>query len=237
MVKKSLTWMASVLFILSLIMSVVSVSAESSLELPQQIVCGSAEVSVNEIDYDQPATDQTEFIALKGNAGSRLDDFEIHLLSSDGVVYRRLNLQGKSISSMGYFLVDGSLIRSVSEVGDENQLIINSADFIVNNAPGAVAIYDVRSSNYCSAVNYGGTTPGFESWLNIGNDREADGAERGCSRTSSTWWSCNRPITPNGSNDTVAVTLQTSAAHTPVMIWLVIAVMALSWQSWRLYRP
>ena len=229
-------WIMGLLVILGLITQISSVWAIETAEIPQQPFCGSAEIVINEIDYDQPGTDQTEFVELRGDAGTSLDNFELHLLANNGTIYRNFSLQGKSFSTMGYFLVNGDFVRSASQLSNENQLTVTQIDFIVNDTPGAVAIFDTASNLYCSAINYGGTTPGLEAWLNIGIDHEADGTNRGCNRTSSTWWACDRPITPGGSNGTVAVALRPHSSRQPTMSWVFIAIATLSWQTFILVR-
>lgn len=69
------------------------------------------QVYINEIDYDQPGTDTTEFVELIGPDGTSLNGYTIELINgSNGSVYNTLDLTGFSIpndniSGYGFFVI------------------------------------------------------------------------------------------------------------------------------------
>lgn len=71
----------------------------------------SAQVYINEIDYDQPGTDNAEFIELVGPDNTSLDGYTIELVNgANGVVYRTVDLAGlaippDNISGYGFFVI------------------------------------------------------------------------------------------------------------------------------------
>ena len=64
-----------------------------------------AAIVINEFDYDQPGTDNAEFIELFNNGStSSLDNFSIQLINgTNSQAYRTINLTGYNINTNGYF--------------------------------------------------------------------------------------------------------------------------------------
>ena len=174
--------------------------------------CGVTHLYINEIDYTNGVYDSAEFVELRGVATTRLDGLELHFLNnSSQTPYHTFPLEGKTISSSGYFVM-GRIADQVAmlPIESNNTIFWDQDEMISDQLPSAVAIYDTNLKIYCNAVNYGGTVTGLESWLNIGIDTDAHGAGRGCARNGSGWWSCNRLTTPASANDTVAVSLSSA---------------------------
>lgn len=79
----------------------------------------SAQIYINEIDYDQPGTDDVEFIELVGPDSASLDGYVIELVNgADGSVYRSADLTGQVIPSdnvngYGFFVVGAAIVPNV----------------------------------------------------------------------------------------------------------------------------
>ncbi len=73
-----------------------------------------AQVYINEVDYDQPGTDATEFIELVGPVNTPLDGYIIELVNGNGgAVYNSLSLTGATIPNdnvggYGFFVIGPS---------------------------------------------------------------------------------------------------------------------------------
>lgn len=226
------------IFIITLLLSTTTyVFADSekpgSLDQP---ACGAGQFMVNEIDYAQPSDDTAEFVEVHGRSNYSLSNYEIHLVRGiDSLVYETIALTGKSVSADGYFLLASqSVIDIVAGMNAQNYVVLSTANAIDNNSPSGAGLYDVNAEAYCSFVNYGGTVPGFENWLNIGVDASESGMESGCSRMLAGWWSCNRLTTPGGPNETVAVNIveiATNGSQWSLLLVYMLATMSLL--TWR----
>lgn len=77
------------------------------------------QVYINEIDYDQPGTDDVEFIELVGPDATSLDGYVIELVNgNDGSVYRSADLTGYTIpsdnvSGYGFFVIGAATVPNV----------------------------------------------------------------------------------------------------------------------------
>lgn len=79
------------------------------------IICASGlsaqDVYINEVDYDQPGTDNAEFIELVGLGGTSLDGYEIILVNgANGAEYNSITLDGffipdDDINGFGFFVI------------------------------------------------------------------------------------------------------------------------------------
>lgn len=186
-------------------------------------ICLGADVLISEIDYDQPGTDNLEFVELFGRPNASLTRYELRFIDSSGTIYNTISLTGHSITSSGYFVIGND------DLFNDPQITLSNNS--ISNNKASVGLFDKDDDTYCNAINYEGTVSGFSDWFNIGSDSEAHGEGRGCARAASGWWSCNRPTTPSGSNGVVAVQLrQHSSAEAGQigMLLLVISSMALS---------
>ena len=189
--------------------SVVSAQNESIVAAS----CGSAEIIINELDYAQPGSDLYEFVELLGAANTSLAGYELHFINNTSPQpYEIISLADASLSGSGYLVVANNMVSIPSSA---NKITKSESNFIQDGTAGAIGLYDTSQGSYCLAINYGGTVSGFEAWLNIGEDSSADGADRGCRRSDSGWWSCNRSTTPGGSNAVVAVEGVAVHASTP----------------------
>lgn len=120
----------------------------------------SAQVVINEIDYDQPGTDTAEFVELY-NAGTATVDLSSYTLSfinganGGAVEYNSVPLTGFSLAAGDFFVV----CSNVSTTPNCDLVTSSSTNLIQNGAPDAVALYD--GANIVDTVSYEGDVPGF----------------------------------------------------------------------------
>lgn len=100
-----------------------------------------AAIVINEIDYDQPGTDNAEFIEIfnSGAASVSLDNYSIDLINgSTSASYLSIDLTGFSINTGGYFVMcdDGALVANCDYV------FTTSSGWFQNGAPDGIALYD-----------------------------------------------------------------------------------------------
>jgi hypothetical protein len=74
------------------------------------LLCGAAlaqaqDVVINEIYYDDPSTDDEEFLELKGPGDLSLDGYVLIGINQLGTEYRTIDLTGQTIPTDGYFVV------------------------------------------------------------------------------------------------------------------------------------
>lgn len=100
-----------------------------------------AAIVINEIDYDQPGSDDAEFIELfnTGDSNISLDNYTINLITgSNSSVYENIGLSGFNINANGYFVV----CSNASLVANCNYSFTASDSWFQNGAPDAIALYD-----------------------------------------------------------------------------------------------
>lgn len=79
----------------------------------------SAQVYINELDYDQPGVDTQEFIELIGPTNSSLNGYTIELVNGNGgAVYRTVDLAGQTIpddnvAGYGFFVIGNPTVPNV----------------------------------------------------------------------------------------------------------------------------
>ncbi len=110
-------------------------------------------IVINEVDYDQPGADTSEFIELYNNSdiSLSLDGYRLELVNgNNGSVYRNIDLTGFALNANSYFVVC-----------DNATLVLNcdydftsSAGWIQNGAPDAVAL--LNGSTLIDAISYEG---------------------------------------------------------------------------------
>lgn len=82
----------------------------------------SAQVYINEVDYDQPGTDMTEFVELVGPDGTDLSGYTLELVNgNNGGVYNTVDLAGQTIpndneSGFGFLVIGSSGVANVDFV-------------------------------------------------------------------------------------------------------------------------
>ena len=119
-----------------------------------------AQVVINEIDYDQPSTDSSEFIEIK-NTGSTTVNLSGHELQfyngafNPAVSYRVQALPASDLAPGGYFVVCGSS----AAVFPCDLDMTPDTDLIQNGAPDAVAL--VNGTTLLDVVSYEGDAVPF----------------------------------------------------------------------------
>ena len=104
-------------------------------------VTAQASIIINEIDYDQPGTDTSEFIELfnSGTGDISLDGYFIDLINGGtSASYRSIDLTGFNIDSNGYFVI----CNDTTLVANCNYPFTTSTGWMQNGAPDAIALYD-----------------------------------------------------------------------------------------------
>lgn len=133
---------------------------------------------VNEIDYDNEAIDEAEFIEIKNISGNPipLSYFEIIPVNGTGpVIYRTIGLPQADLNDEDYFVVCG-------HAGNvpNCDLDMNMDGIILNDAPNAVAIQ--LESEIIDTVSYGGDTAGYTETAGTAATDNSSNANRGLSR-------------------------------------------------------
>ena len=131
-----------------------------------------AAVIINEIDYDQPGTDNAEFIELfnTGSSAVSLNDYSINLINGrDASIYRTIDLTGFNIDANSYFVVCGD----ASLVVNCDYSFTSTSGWIQNGAPDAAALHE--SSILLDSLSYEGELLPFTEGTLLGvSDNNTD---------------------------------------------------------------
>jgi hypothetical protein len=116
-----------------------------------------AQLVINEIDYDQPGIDDGEFIEIKntGPSSVNLAGYAIELVngwSGGAVIYNTINLPDLELESDGYFVVCGN----AANVDNCDLEVSPDTNLIQNGVPDAVAI--TFNNTIIDTMSYGGDT-------------------------------------------------------------------------------
>ncbi|MCV6637618.1 Ig-like domain-containing protein [Candidatus Albibeggiatoa sp. nov. NOAA] len=172
-------------------------------------IVNKASLVINELDYDQGATDNAEFIEIKNISGNPIDlgagGYSVQLINSDGLSdYQTFGLSGTLADGDYYVLCDAT-----TKVFNCDQAVSLGDGFINDGSPNAVAI--VKSSNIVDTVSYEGITP--NSFTETATAPTDDGTAFlvGLSRTTDGTDTDNnsadfglRCVTPGGANNLTA---------------------------------
>jgi hypothetical protein len=99
-----------------------------------------AAIVINEFDYDQPGTDNAEFIELFNNGESRsLENFSIQLINGrNSTTYRTIDLTGYNINAKDYFVVCGDS----TLVANCDYSFTTTSGWFQNGAPDGIALFN-----------------------------------------------------------------------------------------------
>jgi predicted extracellular nuclease len=120
-------------------------------------VTPSADLVVNEIDYDQPGTDVAEFVEIKNVGGSAIDlsGFALRFVNgSGGATYQNFPLPAVLLAPGEYFVVCGD----AAEVFRCDLDVSPDSNLVQNGAPDAVAIVFAGTGDVVDTVSYEGDT-------------------------------------------------------------------------------
>ncbi len=129
-----------------------------------QDVTGTAPLVINEVDYDIPQTDTTEFIEIKNLSSSPIDlsAYAIILYStvSNPTNYDTIYLASYILQPGQYYVICGS----GNYVPNCNQTVPALSDFIQNGPTDGMAIWFIGTASFLDALSYEGNcaTPFIE---------------------------------------------------------------------------
>ncbi|KAI8489670.1 hypothetical protein Bbelb_325760 [Branchiostoma belcheri] len=109
----------------------------------------SSTLIINEINADNPGTDNVEFIELHntGNETVAMDTYTLVLYNGNGdVAYDVIRLTGQSIPAFGYFVIGSR------DVDPTPQFVLASSSNLFQNGPDAIALYSGNPSRYTSGM-------------------------------------------------------------------------------------
>jgi hypothetical protein len=173
---------------------------------------------LNEIDYDQPGTDGTEFIEIRNVSGApiNLDTWSIEMVNGNAggaVVYLTIDLPNVNLAAGDYYVICANPTTANCDLD-----VTPDTNLVQNGAPDAVGLRD--GTTLVDAVSYEGNTgaPYTEGsgvglvddgiGANVGISRLPDGAD---TNTNNTDWS-TRCITPGQANVSATASCQTPIA-------------------------
>lgn len=134
-------------------------------------------IVINEVDVDQPLTDEAEFIELmnNGQVAVNLNGWSLVLINgNNGLNYDTINLPDTTLLPGEYFVICGN----AGNVPECDLVVSPSSNLIQNGAPDAIGLYD-NQSKLADALSYEGSVPGYVEVSGAGlND---DGAFAGLS--------------------------------------------------------
>jgi len=112
---------------------------------------------INEVDYDQPSVDSSEFIELynSGTSPVNLGDYQVVLVNgNNNTPYDTIALPSQTLIVGGYFVICSSYgTVPLCDLAYPTP----AAGFIQNGAPDAIAIQDITTGNIVDAVSYEGS--------------------------------------------------------------------------------
>jgi Lamin Tail Domain len=124
------------------------------------VINGTSRLVINEIDYNQGATDNAEFIEIKNVSGSsvNLNGYALQLVDSTAGpgVYQTINLANVYLAPGDYYVICNTI---GSTVNNCDQLTSLGNDFIQDGSPDAIRL--VKGIATLDTVSYGGDTAGY----------------------------------------------------------------------------
>ncbi|HEX4930788.1 MAG TPA: lamin tail domain-containing protein, partial [Gaiellaceae bacterium] len=140
----------------------------------------STSLVINEVDYDQPATDTAEFLELKNVSGAPidLDAYRIELTNgaTAGSVYQTIELPAASLAPGDYYVVCASTTTTANCDLD----VAPDSNLIQNGAPDGMRL--MLADLTVDALSYEGNTTGSTEVSGIGLEDTAVAAGEGLSR-------------------------------------------------------
>jgi hypothetical protein len=134
---------------------------------------GADHLVINEVDYNQPSTDNDEYIEIYNPsvAAVSLTGKQILLINgSNGAVYETYDLGTGSLPAGGYLVIASGNVSVPA--GVTKILFTKAADNIQNGDPDGVALIDNSAHTLIDALSYGGAMtsvdlPGFAASVSL----------------------------------------------------------------------
>ncbi|RLJ20592.1 nuclease [bacterium endosymbiont of Escarpia laminata] len=117
-----------------------------------------ATLVINEVDYDQPGSDQAEFIELFNTGGTtlNLDDYTLQLINgSNSAPYRTYDLPTFTLDTNAYFVLCGNAGNVLNCDWD----VSPNSNLIQNGAPDAIALF--LGNTLIDSLSYEGDIAGY----------------------------------------------------------------------------
>jgi hypothetical protein len=141
-----------------------------------------SDLVINEVDYDQPGTDEAEFIELynRGSSAIDLSQYEIRLYNgSTNEVYRTINSLSGTLAAGDYYVISGSAANVPN-----TDLDLATTDLIQNGDPtDAIALVSIATGGVVDALTYEGSLTANGDQYSEGSFAAADSNEVGTART------------------------------------------------------
>jgi len=141
---------------------------------------GSDTLVINEIDYDQPGTDDAEYVEVynKSSETVNLDTWRLDFGNGGGgAVYRSFPLPNVDLAAGGYFVVCGN----AATVQNCDLVVPPATNLIQNGSPDAVALF--AGTDLVDTVSYeGDTVAPYAEGSGIGLEDPSNGTFHGISR-------------------------------------------------------
>ncbi|MFT4680607.1 MAG: hypothetical protein ACI9FU_001213 [Granulosicoccus sp.] len=137
-----------------------------------------ATLMINELDYDQPSSDTTEFIEIYnfGAASVALDQTVLVLINgATSMSYDTIFFPAVTLAAGDYYVVCGA----GGYVANCDQMHEDTADIVQNGSPDAILLYDVLEQVVIDALSYEGDVlgvvegTGLATNMSDNNDDEA----------------------------------------------------------------
>ena len=132
----------------------------------------STSLVINEVDYDQAATDASEFLELKNVSGAAidLDAYRVELINgSTGALYLTFDLPAVSLAAGDYYVI----CANTATTANCDQDVTPETNLIQNGDPDGLRL--VTGTTVIDALSYGGDTTGATEGTGAGLDDVPDG--------------------------------------------------------------
>jgi hypothetical protein len=144
----------------------------------------SGSLVINEIDYDQPDSDDQEFVEVWNPTAGSVDLDSLALVfvnGADSNEYRRVDLSGGGVLTAGQYLVVGSPLVAVPPSALKLDL---PGSGIIQNGPDGVALVNTVTGEVLDVLSYEGEITaanivGFSETVNLVEGTAFDGADSG----------------------------------------------------------
>lgn len=120
---------------------------------------GANHLVINEVDYDQPGADTTEFVEIYNPSGASISLAGVHLMlvnGAGGTVYSDIDLSGAGSLASGNYLVIANANVTVMPPAKKVEV-----DLVVQNgAPDGVVLFNVNTNKVIDSLSYEGAMTG-----------------------------------------------------------------------------